>query len=182
MPTALRSAREDSILDSYWPVKTPGSAPGVDTPGKRIVAYYGNLLSKKMGVLGEYEPEEMLRKLDVEVAAWTKADPTTPVPAGAALIAVVAQGAPEQRRAGIGCAMDSALIERVFFLPRSPPSGMRSLFLDVQVGLSNLRDEPGPRLSGFLDARIFTFRDRPRVLDERWNAAARRSGPTTRPT
>ena len=47
-----------------------------------------------MGVLGEYEPEEMLRKLDAEVAAWTKADPTTPGATGAA---------PDRRRRA-GCA------------------------------------------------------------------------------
>jgi len=44
-----------------------------------------------MGVLGEYEPDEMLRRLDAEVAAWTAADPSTPVQPALHLIAVVAQ-------------------------------------------------------------------------------------------
>ena len=91
---SIALAREDSTLDSKWPVKTPDPLPGSILPGRRIVAFYGNLLSKKMGVLGEYEPEEMLRKLDTEVAAWTKADPATPVQPALHLIAVVAQGAP----------------------------------------------------------------------------------------
>ncbi|MEP6766851.1 MAG: hypothetical protein ABJB66_21220, partial [Gemmatimonadaceae bacterium] len=75
-----------------WPVKTAAPLPGSILPGKRIVAYYGNPLAKKMGVLGEYPKEEMFAKLDHEVAAWTKADPTTPVQPALHLIAVVAQG------------------------------------------------------------------------------------------
>ena len=46
-----------------WPVKTPPTLPGSILPGKRIVAYYGNPRSKKMGVLGEYPKDEMLRRL-----------------------------------------------------------------------------------------------------------------------
>jgi hypothetical protein len=46
---------------------------------KRIVAYYGNPLSKRMGILGELPPNEMLARLDKEVARWNAADPATPV-------------------------------------------------------------------------------------------------------
>ena len=60
-------AREDSILDAKWPVKGPAPLPGAILPGKRIVAYYGNPLSKRMGVLGEYEPDDMLRRLDERI-------------------------------------------------------------------------------------------------------------------
>ena len=62
-----------------WPVKTPPMLPGAILPGKRIVAYYGNPRSKKMGALGEYPKDEMLRRLKVEVAKWEKADPSLPV-------------------------------------------------------------------------------------------------------
>src|SRR3712207_8128302 len=31
---------------------------------KRIIAYYGNPKSTRMGILGEFAPEEMLKKLD----------------------------------------------------------------------------------------------------------------------
>ena len=37
-----------------WPVKTPPALLGSILPGKRIVAYYGNPRSTKMGALGEY--------------------------------------------------------------------------------------------------------------------------------
>src|SRR5262249_32779485 len=62
-----------------WPVNAPDPLPGSILPTKRIVAFYGNPLSKRMGVLGELETPEMLAKLDREVAAWTAADPEHPV-------------------------------------------------------------------------------------------------------
>ena len=50
-----------------WPAKTAYPNPGAILPFKRIVAYYGNLYSKNMGVLGEYPPDEMLKRLKVEL-------------------------------------------------------------------------------------------------------------------
>ena len=133
-----------------WPVHTADPLPGSILPGHRIVAFYGNLLSKKMGVLGEYEPEEMLKKLDTEVAAWTKADPTTPVQPALHLIAVVAQASPG-KDGRYRLRMDSALIERVAALAAKRNA---LVFLDIQVGQSNLHDEL-PRLAGFLSRPNF---------------------------
>ncbi len=59
-----------------WPVKYPPPLPGSILPQKRIVAYYGNPQSKKMGVLGEYPKDEMLQRLQGEVTKWEKADPS----------------------------------------------------------------------------------------------------------
>jgi hypothetical protein len=143
-------AREDSILDALWPVRGPDPLPGSILPDRRIVAYYGNPLSKKMGVLGEYDPEEMLRRLDQEVAAWTKADPATPVQPALHVIAVVAQAGPG-KDGKYRLRMDSALIEKV-----AGWAARRNalVFLDVQVGLSTLRDEL-PRLAPFLSRPNF---------------------------
>jgi hypothetical protein len=147
---SIAQAREDSILDAMWPVKGPEPLPGSILPGKRIVAFYGNLLSTKMGVLGEYQPDEMLRKLDAECAAWAKADPTTPVQPALHLIAVVAQGAPG-KDGKYRLRMDSSLIERVAALAAKRNA---LVFLDLQVGFSTLRDEL-PRLAGFLSRPNF---------------------------
>jgi len=57
-----------------WPVKTAYPSAGAILPFKRIVAYYGNLYSKKMGILGELPPKEMLAKLKSEQKRWEKAD------------------------------------------------------------------------------------------------------------
>ena len=64
---------------NLWPVNTVYPNAGAILPFKRIIAYYGNLYSTKMGVLGQYPEGEMLAKLDTEVKKWESADPTTPV-------------------------------------------------------------------------------------------------------
>ena len=147
---SIAQAREDSILDAMWPVKGPDPLPGSILPANRIVAFYGNMLSTRMGVLGEYEPDEMLRRLDIEVAAWNKADPDTPVRPALHLIAVVAQAAPG-KDGRYRMRMDSAMIERVAALAATRDA---LVFLDVQVGLSSLRAEL-PRLAGFLSRPQF---------------------------
>src|SRR5690606_6503351 len=58
-----------------WPaVGVPIPLPGAILPFKRIIAYYGNIYSKRMGALGEYAPEEMWNRLDKEVKKWNEAD------------------------------------------------------------------------------------------------------------
>ena len=141
----LRIARRDSILDSYWPVKGPDPLPGSILPETRIVAYYGNPLSTRMGVLGEYPSEQMLKMLDAEVAAWALADPSTPVVPALHLIAVVAQSA-AGRDGKYRLRMADTLIERVASWAATRNA---LVFLDVQLGRSTLQAEL-PRLAGFL--------------------------------
>ena len=61
-------AKLDSIYNLRWPVKGPDPLPGSILPDKRIIAYYGNPMSKRMGVLGEYAPDQMLAMLAADVA------------------------------------------------------------------------------------------------------------------
>jgi len=139
--SAIRKGQKS--LDT-WPVeKDPLS--GAVLPAKRIVAFYGNPLSKKMGVLGEYPVDQMLGKLDQAVAEWKKADPSTPVQPALHLIAVVAQGAPG-RDGMYRLRMDTSLIEKVYGWAQRKNA---LLFLDIQVGKSNLQAEI-PRLLPFL--------------------------------
>src|SRR5579871_4391024 len=63
-----RLANGDS--SGRWPVKTVYPNPGAILPFKRIIAYYGNLYSKRMGVLGEYPPDQMLGMLKGELKKW----------------------------------------------------------------------------------------------------------------
>ena len=128
-----------------WPVAAPDPLPGSILPAKRIVAFYGNPLSKRMGVLGELPTPEMLDKLDHEVAAWNAADPAHPVQPALHMVVVVAQGDPGT--AGkYRTRMDSALIEKVYGWAKSKNAIM---FLDVQVGQGTLQEEL-PRLTPFL--------------------------------
>lgn len=143
-------AKLDSILNSRWPVKGPEPLPGSILPAKRIIAYYGNPLSKRMGVLGEYAPEQMLSMLDAEVKAWNLADPTTPVQPALHFIAVVAQAGPGSD--GMYRArMADTLIERVASWAARRDA---LVFLDIQVGKSTLEKEL-PRLEKFLSRPNF---------------------------
>ncbi len=128
-----------------WPVAFPPALPGSVLPYKRIVAFYGNPLSRHMGVLGEQPPNEMLAKLDREAQRWQAADTSTPVQPALQLIAVVAQGTPG-RDGKYRLRMRDSLIDRVYSWAQSRNA---LLFLDVQVGKSTLRDEL-PRLVPFL--------------------------------
>ncbi|MEO6446467.1 MAG: hypothetical protein ABIZ91_18250 [Gemmatimonadaceae bacterium] len=134
-----------SSLDSLWPPKMAAPLPGSILPARRIIAFYGNPLSQRMGILGEFAPEEMLRKLDAEVAAWNKLDPAHPVQPALHLIAVVAQASPG-RDGKYRLRMDSTLIEKVYGWARSRNALM---FVDVQVGHSTLQQEL-PWLERFL--------------------------------
>jgi len=86
------TAKPAPVVKSLWPVKTAYPKIGALLPFKRIIAYYGNFYSKKMGVLGEYPEKEMLAKLKEEVKRWEQADPETPVLPAIDYIAVTAQG------------------------------------------------------------------------------------------
>jgi hypothetical protein len=139
------AAYRDTILDKLWPVAGPAPLPGAILPHRRIVAYYGNPLSRRMGLLGEFPPEEMLRRLDQEVAAWQRLDPKTPVQPALHLVAVVAQAA-AGRDGRYRARMDSTLIEKVYGWAKTRNA---LLFVDVQVGLSTLEREL-PALERFL--------------------------------
>ena len=122
---------------TLWPVKTVYPNGGAILPFKRIVAYYGNLYSTKMGVLGEYPLEEMLSRLEVEVKKWEAADPSTPVIPALHYIAVVAQGS-----AGVDgkyrARMPSVEIDKVLKIAEKINA---LIFLDLQVGFSTLQIE-----------------------------------------
>ena len=118
-----------------WPVKCPPPLPGSILPEKRIVAYYGNPLSKKMGALGEYPKDEMLRRLKGEVAKWEAADPSLPVQPALHLVAVVAQGEPG-KSGKYRMIHPDALVNEVYGWAKEI-NGI--LFLDIQTGHSDIR-------------------------------------------
>jgi hypothetical protein len=129
-----------------WPVKNqPYPLPGAILPYHRIIAYYGNLYSKNMGILGEYPPKEMWAKLNAEVAAWTKADSTTPVIPAIHYIAAVAQGIP-MKDSSYTMRMPEAQIDSALAIAKM---GNAIVFLDIQVGHSSVQKEV-PRLEKYL--------------------------------
>ncbi len=122
----------------YWPVKKqPYPLAGAILPFKRVIAYYGNLYSKKMGVLGEYPPEQMLKMLDQEVKKWEKADPKTPVQPALHYIAVVAQG-DGGKDGKFRYRMPFKQIDSVLKIAAKRKA---IVFLDIQVALSDIHSE-----------------------------------------
>ncbi len=121
-----------------WPIKSRiYPLRGAILPSKRIVAYYGNLYSKRMGILGEYPPKELWKRLNVEVNAWKKVDPTTPVQPAIHYIAAVAQGIP--MKDGKYCKrMPEVQIDSALAIAKM---GNAIVFLDIQVAQSNLQHE-----------------------------------------
>jgi hypothetical protein len=146
-PSAAKSAAKSAAAPGpEWPVaNAPTPLAGAILPAKRIVAFYGNPLSKRMGILGEVDSAKMLAKLDSEVVAWNKADPDHPVQPALHLIAVVAAADPGPS-GKYRTRMDSALIKRVYGWAKSRNA---LLFLDVQVGTGTLQQEL-PRLLPWL--------------------------------
>ncbi|MBK6489794.1 MAG: hypothetical protein IPF98_23705 [Gemmatimonadetes bacterium] len=138
--TAVKKAAPKPTLRPGWPVKGPTPLPGSILPHQRIIAYYGNPLSKRMGVLGEYQPNDMLRRLDREVAAWTRADTLTPAIPALHLIVTVAQGS-AGKDGKWRTRMSDSLIERVYGWAQQRNA---LLFLDVQVAQSTLKQELPP--------------------------------------
>jgi hypothetical protein len=133
--------RAGTRKEASWP-KGPAPIAGALLPKNRIIAYYGNPHSRKMGVIGEYPEQQMLGMLDRTVAAWKAADPKTPVIPAIHLVSVVAQGAPGadkmwRRRE------TPQMIEKTYAWAKAK-KGL--LFLDIQASHSTLQQELPPLL------------------------------------
>ena len=120
-----------------WPVKGPNPLPGAILPFNRVVAYYGNLFSTRMGILGELPKEQMIKKLMGEIDKWKKADSETPVMPALHYIAVTAQGAPGRD----GKYMMSMPFHKIDTVYNWAQQIKALTFVDVQVGHSTLQNE-----------------------------------------
>lgn len=145
-PLQYSSTTNVTINGKLWPKSQPYPLPGAILPFKRIVAYYGNFYSTRMGILGELEPEAVLSHLADIQAKWEIADPNTPVMPAIEYIAMVAQadgGADGMYRA----VMPDKEIEKAYALAQKINGIM---ILDIQVGLSPLSAEL-PKFKKFLE-------------------------------
>ncbi len=120
-----------------WPVKDSLPNEGAMLPFQRIVAYYGNLYSKNMGILGELPKDSMLNKLQKEVDKWQQADTMLKVVPALHYIAVTAQSSPGPGNT-YRLRMPFQQIDKIVSWA-SEINGL--VFLDIQVGLSTLEKE-----------------------------------------
>jgi len=136
-PLVHSSTTNVMIKDKRWPTSAVYPHGGAILPFKRILAYYGNFYSRNMGILGEYAPDEVVRRLAETKKLWEAADPNTPVLEAIEYIAMVAQadaGADGMYRA----MMPAVEIEKAYTLAKKIDG---ILILDLQIGLSSLSKE-----------------------------------------
>jgi hypothetical protein len=88
-----------------------------------------------MGALGEYQKDEMLRRLKEEAGRWEKADPAIPVQPALHLIAVVAQGEPG-KSGKYRMVMPDDVVNQVHGWAREAKALM---FIDIQTGHEDIR-------------------------------------------
>lgn len=137
VPAAVFVSATDSLLPVCQSAKGAVALPVGPTLGCRIVAAYGNPLSKGMGILGRLPRDVMLADLAARVASWQKADPGRSHRCALELIAITVQAAPGA--SGLYRArMDAELIDRVLGWARGAGCLM---ILDVQVGHSSVAAE-----------------------------------------
>ena len=140
----MEAMRRDSLKADSIAKKT-GQLPGAILPGHRIVAFYGNIRSKGMGILGREPKEQMFRKFAGVIKEWQAADPGLPVQPALHNVTITAQGT--AGKDGKWRLMNStATIEEVISWAREHKC---ILFLDVQPGHSTLQAEL-PKLEKYL--------------------------------
>lgn len=120
-----------------WPVNKHYPLSGALLPYNRIVAFYGNLYSVYMGVLGALPEKEMLDKLAAEADKWRQADTCMPVIPALHYITVTAQRNPGSDRK-YRLHMPPSEIDKIFSMAEKAHA---IVFLDIQVGLSSLQKE-----------------------------------------
>jgi hypothetical protein len=108
-------------------------------PANRILLYYGFAGNPNMGILGEYEPEQVLALLQEEAANYEAADPDRPVKIGFELIASVAQSWPGPENLYIADASREILDRYTQFAADND----MLLFLDVQMGFKEPKEDYG---------------------------------------
>jgi hypothetical protein len=119
-----------------WPVKGPAPLPGALLPDNRIVCYYGNPNSTRMGALGEFPKDDMLRRLRNQVDEWRRADPATPTQPCLHMVAVVAQGEP-----GTTGKYRSIMLDRDVQKVYDWAKEVNGVFIvDIQVGTDDIRN------------------------------------------
>ncbi|MEP7258915.1 MAG: hypothetical protein ABI687_11005 [Flavitalea sp.] len=141
LDTVAYNAKMISMLNGdsseKWPVKADYPLAGAILPFKTIIAFYGNLYSKQMGILGELPRKQMLEKLQGEMKRWKAADSTLDMQPALHYIAVTAQQNPGKGNK-YRLRMPFHQIDSVLSMAKEIDA---IVFLDIQVGLSDLRSE-----------------------------------------
>ncbi|MEX2584422.1 MAG: hypothetical protein WD766_14225 [Gemmatimonadota bacterium] len=138
VPTVRYNSGEDPAFAARygWPVQGPAMLPGSILPNNRIVCYYGNPNSTRMGALGEFPKDDMLSRLRNQIAEWETADPATPVTPCLHMVSVVAQA-----EAGTSGHYRSIMRDETVQMVYDWAKEIDGIFIvDIQVGTDDLRN------------------------------------------
>jgi hypothetical protein len=120
-----------------WPVKEPYPLAGAVLPFNRVVAYYGNLYSNRMGALGKWPKQEMIQRLLQEVKEWNEADSTIKAVPALHYIASTAQPLPG-KDGTYRYRMPLSQIDTVLNWAKEIDA---IVFIDLQIGTSSFEKE-----------------------------------------
>lgn len=111
--------------------------PRAILPKYRILAYYGHPASDQMGILGEYDKDQLLEQLLDEAKVYEEADPSRPIMPAFELIASVAQDWPADDNTYL-LHTDRSVIQE--YVDYTKEKGIL-LILDLQIGHSTVPAE-----------------------------------------
>ncbi|ANE50320.1 hypothetical protein [Flavisolibacter tropicus] len=122
----------------HWPVKNaPYPQAGAILPFNRVIAYYGNLYSNRMGALGKWPKQEMIQRLLQEVKEWNEADTVIKAVPALHYIASTAQAAPGKD----GMYRYRMPLSQIDTILNWAKEINAIVFIDIQIGLSSLQKE-----------------------------------------
>jgi len=134
--TVAQTTPESTVEVS--PTDTPELLdPRAILPRYRVVSYYGHPANDQMGILGEFDKEDLLAQLRDEATAFEQADPTRPVMPAFEVIASVAQNWPADNDTYL-LHTDDETIQRYVDFARDNEI---LIILDLQIGHSTVVDE-----------------------------------------
>ena len=113
------------------------SLEGAILPHYRVISYYGFPGEALMGILGEYEPEQLLVRLQEQADAFAAADPSRPTKMALEVITSVAQGWEGDDGDYLAYIGRDQLMEYIEFTE----ANNMLLILDMQFGRKTVQEE-----------------------------------------
>jgi len=137
LPSRLAHAQTDDGTAMSAPGPEAVRLAGSVIPTNRILSYYGFPGNELMGILGAFDKDTVLAKLQDQAAAYEAADSTRPVKLAFEVIASVAQHDPMDDGSYLVHTDDSVIKEYVNYTKQN---GLL-LILDLQYGRKSTKDE-----------------------------------------
>lgn len=117
--------------------QTEANTEGGIFPEYRVLTFYGFPGNDQMGILGQYQKEDLLDRMREQAAEYEEADPTRPVKLAMEVIASVAQSEPQADGSYLLDAPASLLDEYTEFAEENDIL----LIFDVQIGYRTVEAE-----------------------------------------